>query len=83
MNEVQAVAHVWGEEIGNNRIKRLVEPTLQVIPRRGEILGTTGLYCRSYNRAHREHQYNLLIYRSVELRKDKKVTHNHSGHNIA
>ena len=66
MSEVDAVAAVWAKEIGKVRIVHLQDPLLIVKPR-GGALGTTGLYTRSYNKATREHQFSLLLFKPEVL----------------
>lgn len=66
MSEKDAVAAVWAKEIGKVRIVHLQDPLLVVKPR-GSAWGTTGLYTRSYNKATREHQFSLLLFKPEEL----------------
>jgi len=70
MAEVAAVKAIWDEEVGHVRITNLKVPTGVVdMPKGKNYFGTTGLYCRAYNKELREHQFHLLLYRENDLAK--------------
>jgi len=71
--EKAAIKSVWGDEVGKTKIKKLHEPVLTEAPR-GDGRGTTGLYCRGYNKDMKEHQHCLLLYDPGDLPKGKLLT---------
>ena len=69
MQEVARVKAVWDDKVGHTRIKKLKIPDGVVdTPKGGSHFGTTGLYCRAYNKDLREHQFHLLLYSKDQLK---------------
>ena len=69
MAEKSAIAAVWDEKVGHTKITNLQVPTGITESPRGTDghLGTTGLYCRAYNKVAKEHQFHLLLYTLDQL----------------
>ena len=67
MAENAAVKAVWDDKVGHSRIVNLKIPNGVVDMPKNDYRGTTGLYCRAYNKVVKEHQFHLLLYTPDQL----------------